>query len=764
MPEYKRYVQDLPVLPTGIEHEDRIAVVRDDTVYAASSVHFPSGGGGMGPTDPIVVLVSPAFAASGSVIKLGVPTSRLSGSYSVGTVTETYRMRDGVRIAGSSGVQYTPVADDVGKLLQYVEVVTNSATGEVRVVTSVALGPVEDEDVPAGDDLEVFDFTVTTPAGVTVARSTGTGTSRIDVDEVEVHAPNELRIERNDAGVRLGVLCESYAANLVPNARDLGDWLNVDGSGVTVTRNYGAIAAPNGANEATRVQVAANNGFAGISRWVLDSLPGRDCGIWLRTVSGTQTVVVSDPDTGDFDYFTATTVWQKYSGRGTQVIVNNAYGLRVLSQHNQALDVLCWGGYVQVGPSSTMVASNGTHTTRDKEVLTFTLSVGSVTRDIQVLDAEGQVQNFLNQTIGGGATWGLDADDLFLSPVIAKVSVHAAGTLPFTPGPTPAPTPPPAPGPGPTPPPPPPPPTGLGLTIDIDTLIQDMQGASTLPWFGHPPNAFAKIDVPVNAAAIYQMFNTHMGRKVSRLGDAMNSLAPWLWAYGGPSGTPSSIRLQYTTYIIEILLDSPTGQWIRYIAPARVGNSMGYGQLWAGNSPQGGGAGVVGSRMQQVPDPSGGGVSIGSLTGNAGIEAWPEQFYMVEDLSVFQRAYAVAGIVGVRCINASNNQPYSGSSEAFCVSLGNDPYRRPKVDYGGEPDSAFRNVVGSERMDGACCRWKPVTGPNWHPVAFVTMENSRDTQQGRPAAPPFTGSWPFDKPPYVLTEAQLRANPPSFVV
>ena len=153
----------------------------------------------------------------------------------------------------------------------------------------------------SGDGLlQTFDFTDAgdLPAGVTVVRAGTTATRRTGAQTVEVMAANTLRYEYDAAGVLLGLLCEKARTNLVSNAVNVGAAFN-DLGAVTITENYGFVAAPNGANEATQIQVAVGDNYRGLRLGLSSVTGGRLMQVWARAIGSTMELTYRDPSDND---------------------------------------------------------------------------------------------------------------------------------------------------------------------------------------------------------------------------------------------------------------------------------------------------------------------------------------------------------------------------------------------------------------------------------------------------------------------------------
>lgn len=462
MPELLEYLAGLPALPAA-DGTDKTPVLRDGTLhtaapvtptqYAALLARITLLEGAVSPTppptagDPIQVLTLPRFGPAGTILKVGDTVTRESGTYVNGIAIAGRRLRGSVEIAGGTSAAYTLTTADLGALVYFLETVRNSITGEEIEVTSEGMGPV----LPTGATglpLETFDFTGT-PSGVAVARAGATATRRSSATAIEVMAANSLRYQYSAAGVKLGLLCEKAATNLYPNAINVGAAMTQVGS-ATITSNYGI--APNGLTQTTRILVAGGGGGTGGSGGqcqIHNVTAGRRVFLCVKASVAGQTFVLSNENTGAYEYHTTIAGTLFLELLGTAALPSNYYGFRVLSYNADSLDIEVWGAGVQLGTDATqtLVATSGTSATRPKEVLTFTLATPSVQRDIIVTDSAGAKQAFLNATVDASAHWSLDADTLSILPIIRQVDVYPPGGAPgggATEPPAPAPAPPPS--------------------------------------------------------------------------------------------------------------------------------------------------------------------------------------------------------------------------------------------------------------------------------------------------------------------------------
>ena len=87
--------------------------------------------------------VAPRFAPGNQPLMVGVPVTRVSGTYQNGVAFEGFRLRNGVEISNGYAASYTPVEADVGQKIIYGERVHNPRTGEVKTFYSAEVTVVD---------------------------------------------------------------------------------------------------------------------------------------------------------------------------------------------------------------------------------------------------------------------------------------------------------------------------------------------------------------------------------------------------------------------------------------------------------------------------------------------------------------------------------------------------------------------------------------------------------------------------------------------
>lgn len=723
---------------------------RHDSEHQTLNARIVALEGGAPATQPISATALPKFVADGGTLKEGVPATRVSGTYTGGAVTSRYRTRgtapNETQVANGAEADYTPVAADVNYMMTYYETVTNNITGEVKTFASAAVGPILPPDPTPAGEVEAFDFTVGTTHAVAVARAGGFSTRRTGASTIAVMAANTKRYEHSATGAQIGLLCEKAVRNYFNNANNPAA-ITAPTASATETASYGT--APNGAaTTSTRVTAAAGGGSRGISVGI-GSIPSAVKEIvWVKGASG-QEYVLTDPDSGEYMYRGPTNgAWQLVEEQGTATPPSNHLNWRLFNSGTAALDVEVWGVGLQPGTGyQTLVLSDGTNNTRPKEVWTVTLAVGSITRDIQIEDHLGQVQNFLSQVIPAGATWTLDADTITISPVIAALRVYTEGGIGATPPAAPAPAPAPV--------------SGDYPVMTMVALINSMEAADDAIWGGgaKPANQ-ASISTPINYAGCRYLSEYP---RTDGLGNSdfylvWHSLAFWLWIFRSSTWTAVGKRIQYRRMTPFVLLDGPTGTWHTGPVHENMGGQN-YSVLWQGKSDLRTPSSLW--TMQRAESAANGGGRSMLITENYGIEMWAtDKFHTILDQGIMRRAFAGAGCAEVRVIN-DDGTPYYGTDAKPLVALGGDqycsskpyPYVSPWLAYGA---------------DGWKNRWKALDCSNsltggWVTVGFATVDFCFKKDGPRPPWGNYTGSWAIPSATYNLTKAQLQANPPPFV-
>ena len=95
------------------------------------------------PATAPTMTVAPRFAPADQPLMVGVPVTRVSGTYQNGVAFEGFRLRNGVEISNGYAASYTPVEADVGQKIIYGERVHNPRTGEVKTFYSAEVTVVD---------------------------------------------------------------------------------------------------------------------------------------------------------------------------------------------------------------------------------------------------------------------------------------------------------------------------------------------------------------------------------------------------------------------------------------------------------------------------------------------------------------------------------------------------------------------------------------------------------------------------------------------
>ncbi len=157
------------------------------------------------------VITPPSLAPANRTVRVGVPITRVIGSYRNGVPIAGSRTRDGVDIPNGKQASYTPVQADLGKKLVYHETVRNPNTNEQIVASSEAV-TVIGATVPAVTKAPLFG-----PAGQVV--KVGTPITRV-IGTYELGEPFEGFRLRNGEWVENG-----QQATYVPVEADIGQRL-----------------------------------------------------------------------------------------------------------------------------------------------------------------------------------------------------------------------------------------------------------------------------------------------------------------------------------------------------------------------------------------------------------------------------------------------------------------------------------------------------------------------------------------------------------
>lgn len=304
--------------------------------------------------------------------------------------------------------------------------------------------------------------------------------------------------------------------------------------------------------------------------------------------------------------------------------------------------------------------------------------------------------------------------------------------------------------------------------MTVDQVVARMQRTETYRINGGilPHAAYTAIQMPFNKAfwdSVYPQVGiglTHHNR--------FDSFAPWVWAYLGEGNQAVGKVLQVRRFRGAVLLDSPTGQWWDSgVRGYTKGVASGYS--WNGRTQ------IVDTALfnQRIISYGDGVMGLGPLTGDQGAEIWVNGYYVTIGRALAARAIANAWIAEVRVVN-QDGTPYTGADAKFTVSHGCDVFdsTRSGVPIGPWGVTLNQNMANfyKDGADGSTSGWIEVNGSmGWVAVGGVGVSGVSKSYTDGPPTPfgNWTGgpaSWLGDDPPYVLTPAQLAANPPPFYV
>jgi len=189
-----------------------------------------------------------------------------------------------------------------------------------------------------------------------IVNETGDDTPRIDfTDNTDGH-----------------LLLEPQRTNYIEYSNDASQWSDVVSNGtITSTSNYAL--APNGENEATRLQLNSTTGYALKSEATTSFNDDYYISIYLKSnTTENQEVTIYGRNSLAISY-TVTTQWQRF-----EVSCNNSsgsaffnFGCRPSQGSDADLDILAWGGQLEQGTYTTSyIPTNGSTVTRDAETCT----------------------------------------------------------------------------------------------------------------------------------------------------------------------------------------------------------------------------------------------------------------------------------------------------------------------------------------------------------------------------------------------------------
>jgi hypothetical protein len=168
------------------------------------------------------------------------------------------------------------------------------------------------------------------------------------------------------------LLLEPQRTNYIEYSNDASQWSDVVSNGtITSTSNYAL--APNGENEATRLQLNSTTGYALKSEATTSFNDDYYISIYLKSnTTENQEVTIYGRNSLAISY-TVTTQWQRF-----EVSCNNSsgsaffnFGCRPSQGSDADLDILAWGGQLEQGTYTTSyIPTNGSTVTRDAETCT----------------------------------------------------------------------------------------------------------------------------------------------------------------------------------------------------------------------------------------------------------------------------------------------------------------------------------------------------------------------------------------------------------
>ena len=388
-------------------------------------------------------------------VAVGSILTRVVGAYGDGTPIAGRWQRDGVDIAGATSATYAVVTADVGHIIRFIETVSN-AYGEIEAVSDGLTVVVE---VTQTSALQTVIMNLQPDINtVSISRQDGGISTYINSAGTLVRPSNNVSRYHFSSGVFQGLYVEKAASNLCAYGRSIGDvgW-SVVGSGVTVTA-YDAVA-PTGATEATRLQIAATSGFAGLFYQASNASGILRNSMWARSRTGVNQVIWMRHPANGLEEVTVTPTWQRFDKIGQNQDGSN-FNIHIIQANNDPVDIELFG--VDLCPNGTaddsLIATQSTLGNRPNESLTITLNAAARNgiRDVLVTFDDATTQAFTTQSVGLG--WNVNATQL-TRRLVRQIEFYTVGTIPPTSAPPPAPPPPPAPS---------------GDMYDVETVIQDM--------------------------------------------------------------------------------------------------------------------------------------------------------------------------------------------------------------------------------------------------------------------------------------------------
>jgi len=246
------------------------------------------------------------------------------------------------------------------------------------------------------------DFTVSADADATRVNKDGL---------VETTVANQARLNYDPSNPQdPHLLLEPTRTNYLTNSNNASLWgVSTSNGTVTTTPNYST--APNGSNEATRLQasVSGGSGFALLSKSTTSFFGDYSTFVYLKSNTGSnQEVCIYGRNTGN-QVVTVTSEWQKFELNGSSTsgqsnFVNVGVNLGFVGEDNP-IDVLIWGGQIEAGSYATsLIPTVGSAVTRTADTCQITGLEGSVMNG--AIEATLYVElEFKNESNGDAMQW-----------------------------------------------------------------------------------------------------------------------------------------------------------------------------------------------------------------------------------------------------------------------------------------------------------------------------------------------------------------------
>lgn len=257
------------------------------TVVAANSTATrPSTPPTAQPTAPVTnpvsstaptMSVAPLFGPADQQLVVGVPVTRVSGTYQNGTAFEGFRLRNGVEISNGYAASYTPVAADVGQKIVYGERVRNPRTGEVKTFYSAEVTVVDNS---AATQVKAPALTVRETAQVGQRLSYTTGTYQ----NGQIYAHQWLRDDLEIPG--------ATQSSYTTTSADVGKRISVaervrnprNGKEVNFYTNYVVVRAADASIARSMPRISVGTGNAIVGRQVQRTLGQYSSGQILNAI------------------------------------------------------------------------------------------------------------------------------------------------------------------------------------------------------------------------------------------------------------------------------------------------------------------------------------------------------------------------------------------------------------------------------------------------------------------------------------------------